>query len=85
MEKARPWCGQPSDRGRLRNRTERDEVTEWSRKRMVLKNCICRTSVVDQPVVYVVLLSCIDTIQPLVQLVVSCTLGVIHVLLKPVT
>jgi len=25
MEKVRPWCGQPSDRGRLRNRTERTE------------------------------------------------------------
>ena len=22
MEKLRPWCGQPSDRGRLKNRTE---------------------------------------------------------------
>ena len=22
MEKVRSWCGQPSDRGRLRNRTE---------------------------------------------------------------
>jgi len=22
MEKVRPWCGQPSDRGRLKNRTE---------------------------------------------------------------
>ena len=22
MEKVRPWCGQPSDRGQLRNRTE---------------------------------------------------------------
>jgi len=22
MEKGRPWCGQPSDRGRLKNRTE---------------------------------------------------------------
>jgi len=22
MEKVRPWCGQPSDLGRLRNRTE---------------------------------------------------------------
>jgi len=22
MEKVRPWCGQPSDRGRLRNRPE---------------------------------------------------------------
>ena len=27
MEKVRPWCGQPSDRGRLRNRTEQ----EWER------------------------------------------------------
>ena len=24
MEKVRPWCGQPSDRGRLRNGTDRD-------------------------------------------------------------
>ena len=24
MEKVRPWCGQPSDRGRLKNRTEHD-------------------------------------------------------------
>jgi len=22
MEEVRPWCGQPSDRGRLKNRTE---------------------------------------------------------------
>ena len=22
MEKVRPWCGRPSDRGRLKNRTE---------------------------------------------------------------
>ena len=22
LEKVRPWCGQPSDRGRLKNRTE---------------------------------------------------------------
>jgi len=24
MEKVRPWCGQPSDRGRLTNRTEQN-------------------------------------------------------------
>jgi len=24
MEKVRPWCGQPSDLGRLRNRTEQN-------------------------------------------------------------
>ena len=27
MEKVRPWCGQPSDRGRLRNRTEQNDFT----------------------------------------------------------
>ena len=26
MEKVRPWCGQPSDRGRLRNRTEQADA-----------------------------------------------------------
>ena len=26
MEKVRPWCGQPSDRGRLKNRTEQNNV-----------------------------------------------------------
>jgi len=25
MEKVRPWCGQPSDQGRLKNRTEQDK------------------------------------------------------------
>jgi len=28
MEKVRPWCDQPSDRGRLKNRTE--WATSWS-------------------------------------------------------
>ena len=28
MEKVRPWCGQPSDRGRLRNRTEQISLLE---------------------------------------------------------
>ena len=27
MEKVRPWYGQPSDRGRLRNRTEHSDLT----------------------------------------------------------
>ena len=26
MEKVRPWCGQPSDRGGLKNRTEQREL-----------------------------------------------------------
>ena len=28
MEKVRPWCGQPSDRGRLKNRTEETKKVE---------------------------------------------------------
>jgi len=28
MEKVRPWRGQPSDRGRLKNRTEQCEIAE---------------------------------------------------------
>ena len=31
MEKVRPWCGQPSDRGRLKNRTE---VRGWAQGTM---------------------------------------------------
>jgi len=26
MEKVHPWCGQPSDRGRLKNRTEQNRA-----------------------------------------------------------
>jgi len=26
MEKVRPWCGQPSDRGQLKNRTEKNII-----------------------------------------------------------
>ena len=35
MEKLRPWCGQPSDRGRLRNRTEQNSTT-WLYQEFVL-------------------------------------------------
>ena len=28
MEKVRPWCGQPLDRGRLKNRTARLELVD---------------------------------------------------------
>jgi len=35
MEKVRPWCGQPSDRGRLRNRTEQSgEIVRTNMKRV---------------------------------------------------
>jgi len=33
MEKVRPWCGQPSDRGRLKNRTE--ALRSWSTGRCI--------------------------------------------------
>ena len=33
MEKVRPWCGQPSDRGRLRNRTEMSGYDCLNKKR----------------------------------------------------
>jgi len=26
MEKVRPWCGQPSDQGRLKHRTQKNHV-----------------------------------------------------------
>jgi len=29
MENVRPWCGQPSDRGRLKNRTEHSHTTVY--------------------------------------------------------
>ena len=35
MEKVRPWCGQPSNRGRLKNRTE---LTSNSRSSSSLKS-----------------------------------------------
>jgi len=32
MEKVRPWCGQPSDRTRLKNRTENASLHEHTEK-----------------------------------------------------
>ena len=32
MEKVRPWCGQPSDRGRLKNRTVHGHPLEMAKK-----------------------------------------------------
>jgi len=34
MEKVRPWCGQPSDRGRLKNRTEHIKKPDWTSRRL---------------------------------------------------
>jgi len=33
MEKVRPWCGQPSDRGRLKNRTELEATSKGKERR----------------------------------------------------
>jgi len=30
MEKVRPWCGQPSDGGRLTNKTEENRTEQYS-------------------------------------------------------
>ena len=46
MEKVRPWCGQPSDRGRLKNRTE--QICVYLRtvfKPALLTDVCCRTAV----------------------------------------
>ena len=32
MEKVRPWCGQPSDRGRLKNRTEQNRTVAQTKR-----------------------------------------------------
>ena len=37
MEKVRPWCGQPSDRGRLRNRTDKYDICQLIVKKSKLK------------------------------------------------
>jgi len=33
MEKVRPWCGQPSDRGRLKNKTELEATSKGKERR----------------------------------------------------
>jgi len=40
MEKVRPWYGQPSDQGRLKNRTEHNYILDG----------LCNRSDVDHPV-----------------------------------
>ena len=45
MEKVRPWCGQPSDRGRLSNRTE-VRVTSELYQSVPAGSCIPREKVV---------------------------------------
>jgi len=38
VEKVRPWCGQPSDRGRLKNRTEQAKVAPAANEVLGLKS-----------------------------------------------
>ena len=45
MEKVRPWCGQPSDRGRLKNRTE--SYTKYSKNKSK-----CKTQLMHMPAQY---------------------------------
>ena len=40
MEKVRPWCCQPSDRGRLRNRN-RNRLTWVVTEKGPLNGCVC--------------------------------------------
>ena len=46
VEKVRPWCGQPSDRGRLKNRTEQNYHANWKHGSYIfsLESCVllCR-------------------------------------------
>jgi len=39
MEKVRPWCGQPSDRGRLKNRTEQNRLDDVTQPRPMRNPC----------------------------------------------
>ena len=41
MEKVRPWCGQPSDRGRLKNRTEQNRTELAGRSGLVVSSSNC--------------------------------------------
>jgi len=41
MEKVRPWCGQPSDRGRLKNRTEHSSVLRKSASTLTVDEMSC--------------------------------------------
>jgi len=43
MEKVRPWCGQPSDRRRLKNRTEHDAaIGPYPERRRKITNTVDR-------------------------------------------
>jgi len=49
MEKVRPWCGQPSDRGRLRNRTEQSlcDIRTFNTNNEIERNTIQRGGMIE--------------------------------------
>jgi len=57
MEKVRPWCGQPSDRGRLRNRTEQcngppAESSQSTQHQSGIRSILAELELTDVPTAY---------------------------------
>ena len=50
MEKVRPWCGQPSDRGRLKNGTELIYILALEMSRPVNQHCASCIGTLSFPV-----------------------------------
>jgi len=48
MEKVRSWCGQPSDRGRLKNRNRNIKMTKCKTRTQLFNGPLCRTTQVSQ-------------------------------------
>jgi len=48
MEKVRSWCGQPSDRGRLKNRNRNIKMTKCNTRTQLFNGPLCRTTQVSQ-------------------------------------
>ena len=81
MEKVRPWCGQPSDRGRLKNRTEHNMAADTVENaylaaalasgRGVKNNYIFGIPNPDLPIYYIVRsVAVVQSVHPI-----SCTLS----------
>jgi len=45
MEKVRPWCGHPSDRGRLKNRTEQDRTVRLTTVTLSVRHCRAKLTI----------------------------------------
>jgi len=79
MEKVRPWCGQPSDRGRLRNRTE---LKRWTLFCQQNQNTSKNHMVIAEPLFTVKLIDCVHRTGPMkehsILRYVTITLDVYH-------